>query len=352
MVAQPLNVQCRWGIGWIRAFLTNRRVRVVFRSATSAWYAVRAGTPQGAIISPFCFAVYVEPMSEASIRRQCMLQFFADDVGVAPPAGVHGRLGDACVTKCLDHFHLELRIWKMRLGLLVIVFSLSVPRPIPIYIDNKPLTSVAKGKYLGLVLNSTFTWNGHVEFILARTASSLKTIANNIPATAPRWSVVQQLVRALVLPRISYGMPVFAPTASQSAKLATVIARGLHRMLGVHDNPATTPVLVDNGFLSPELDLLYSRLLCAMPTGCGRRGRPETLPQTPSSLSFARQSSAAAGCISSLAWSVRQNQTSLLSTTSTSSTQSRSPRQHSRNSARPQQHREPALPRSRRTARL
>ncbi len=71
---------------------------------------------------------------------------------------------------------------------------------------------------------------------------------------------MQQLVRALVLPRISYGMPVFAPTAAQSAKLATAVARGLHRMLGVENNPAAMPALVDNGLLSPEYDLQQSAL--------------------------------------------------------------------------------------------
>jgi CTP:molybdopterin cytidylyltransferase MocA len=82
----------------------------------------------------------------------------------------------------------------------------------------------------------------------------MKTIANNLTASSPSWSVVIQLVRALVLPRVTYGMPVFAPTAAQSGKLATIIARGLYLMLEVKDNPSTMAVLVDNALLSPEFD--------------------------------------------------------------------------------------------------
>jgi hypothetical protein len=163
----------------------------------------------------------------------------------------------------MDHVDLEVRVWKLRLGLakcFVIVFALIVPHPLPIYIGDVALRRVEKGKYLGLVLNSTFTWDDHVEFVLARTGASLKTIATHVATTAPRWSVVVQLVRALVLPRISYGMPVFAPTAAQSAKLATAVARGLYRMLGVVGNPASMPVIVDNGLLSPEHEVKLAAL--------------------------------------------------------------------------------------------
>jgi hypothetical protein len=55
-------------------------------------------------------------------------------------------------------------------------------------------------------------------------------------------------------------MPVFAPTAAQSAKLATAVARGLYRLLGVHDNPSTMAVFVDNNLLSPAFDLQLSAL--------------------------------------------------------------------------------------------
>lgn len=246
---------------WIRAFLKGRRVRVVFRSATSAWFDVLAGTPQGAHLSPFMFAVFVEPISR--VRQRCLLQFFADDLGVAPPAGVHGRAGDALVTKTLDHVDLEVRIWKLRLGLkkcFVIVFSRMVPNPIPIFINDYRLARLTKGKYLGLVLNERWEWGDHTAFVLARVGSSLKSIALHVAATSPAWSVVMQLVQALVLPRVTYGMPVYAPTPADSSKLATALARGLYRVLNVPDNPSAMAVLVDNSLLSPEFGLRLAAL--------------------------------------------------------------------------------------------
>jgi hypothetical protein len=85
---QPPLVRSGTAWRWLRAFLCNRRMRVVFRSATSAWFPLRAGTPQGAIVSPFMFAVYVKPISD--VRRQCFLQFFADDLKVSA-ADLHQR---------------------------------------------------------------------------------------------------------------------------------------------------------------------------------------------------------------------------------------------------------------------
>lgn len=73
----------------------------------------------------------------------------------------------------------------------------------------------------------------------------------HVSLTAPTWNVVVELVRSLILPRITYGMPVFAPTAAQSAKIATALTRGLYRLMGIDGNPSTMALLVDNCLLSP-----------------------------------------------------------------------------------------------------
>jgi hypothetical protein len=39
--------------GWLRAFLADRSFRVMEGDCFSDWFAVRAGTPQGAVLSPF-----------------------------------------------------------------------------------------------------------------------------------------------------------------------------------------------------------------------------------------------------------------------------------------------------------
>ena len=49
---------------WIEDYLTNRRNRVIIDGTTSDWKCVTSGVPQGSIIGPILFLVYVNNISE------------------------------------------------------------------------------------------------------------------------------------------------------------------------------------------------------------------------------------------------------------------------------------------------
>ena len=48
---------------WIRNFLTNRRQRVVLRVNCSDWSPVISGEPQGKILGPILFIIYINDIS-------------------------------------------------------------------------------------------------------------------------------------------------------------------------------------------------------------------------------------------------------------------------------------------------
>ena len=63
-------------LNWIAAFLTNRRQRVMLRNGTSGWRRVKSGVPQGSILGPLLFLVYVNDIPD---EIECMAKMFADD---------------------------------------------------------------------------------------------------------------------------------------------------------------------------------------------------------------------------------------------------------------------------------
>ena len=64
---------------WISGFLRGRKQRVCVRGKTSEWSDVRSGVPQGSVLGPLCFLVYVADM-DAEVES--VVQMFADDTKI------------------------------------------------------------------------------------------------------------------------------------------------------------------------------------------------------------------------------------------------------------------------------
>ena len=67
---------------WIEAFLTGRRQRVVLNGACSSWAKVVSGVPQGSVLGPLLFVIYVNDLPDVV---QSSVQLFADDTKIYRP---------------------------------------------------------------------------------------------------------------------------------------------------------------------------------------------------------------------------------------------------------------------------
>ena len=66
-------------LAWIRNFLTSRRQRVVLGSKKSNWQDVTSGIPQGSVLGPILFTIFINDMPE--VVKSCM-KLFADDAKI------------------------------------------------------------------------------------------------------------------------------------------------------------------------------------------------------------------------------------------------------------------------------
>ena len=64
---------------WIRSFLENRRQRVILGNTVSSWRTVTSGVPQGSILGPVLFLIYVNDLPDIVHSTAKM---FADDTKV------------------------------------------------------------------------------------------------------------------------------------------------------------------------------------------------------------------------------------------------------------------------------
>ncbi len=64
---------------WVKDFLTDRQQRVVVNTSSSEWAEVKSGVPQGSVLGPLLFLLYVNELPEI-IQNRCKM--FADDTKV------------------------------------------------------------------------------------------------------------------------------------------------------------------------------------------------------------------------------------------------------------------------------
>ena len=66
-------------IGWIQDFLCNRKQQVVVNGATSEWKPVTSGVPQGSVLGPVFFVIYINDLPN-ELKSNAYL--FADDTKI------------------------------------------------------------------------------------------------------------------------------------------------------------------------------------------------------------------------------------------------------------------------------
>ena len=63
-------------VNFIKSYLSNRRQRVTICGQTSSWLPVEAGVPQGSILGPLLFLIYINDITDNIV---CDIKLFADD---------------------------------------------------------------------------------------------------------------------------------------------------------------------------------------------------------------------------------------------------------------------------------
>ena len=163
---------------WIRAFLTDRRQRVVQNGAKSSWQPVISGVPQGTVLGPLLFLLYINDIVN-NISSE--IRLFADD------CVLYRRIH--CLDDCralqsdIDTLLHWSRTWQMQFNNKK-CYILPVTRKrskigYDYCLGEDRLSEVKSYPYLGITVSSDLRWKEHVMNVSAKANRTLGFVRRN-----------------------------------------------------------------------------------------------------------------------------------------------------------------------------
>ena len=151
---------------WFTSDLSGRRQRVVIDGIVSDLASILAGVPQGSILGPLLFLVYINDI----VRNiNSSIRLFADDTSLYiivenPQSAVHSLNIDLeTINKWATSWLVDFNPTKTTS--LLISRKLNPFTHPPLKMNDIVLTETSKHKHLGLNFSSTCTWTGHINKI-------------------------------------------------------------------------------------------------------------------------------------------------------------------------------------------
>lgn len=221
----------------IRDFLTDRSFRYRIEGTLSEPHPIRAGVPQGSVLSPTLYSLFTNDVPK---HPKVQLGLFADDTAIyvthPKPAVIRRYLQEAITAlgQWFTRWRIEVNPDKSQ----AIVFHPSDRRLTsdvePVRLFGSPIPWVAKAKYLGVTLDKKLNFRSHIKtvrdranFILGR----LSPMVNKFSKMSLRNKLT--LYKTCVRPVMSYASVVFAHVSEARLKPLQVIQnKFLRRALG------------------------------------------------------------------------------------------------------------------------
>ena len=194
-------------LNWISDYLDNRKQKVVIKSCHSNTKLITAGVPQGSVLGPLLFLIYVNDRSD---RLLSLTRLFADDSSLFYSA--------SSIQDIEGIINYDLRIlgnwaaqWLIKFNPLKTVaelFTLKHVYSFPhLVFENTQIEFVENHKHLGLTLSNTGKWNCHIDNI-AKTSSKILGIMRQLKYTLSR-AALNQIYISYVLPVLEYSSVVW-----------------------------------------------------------------------------------------------------------------------------------------------
>lgn len=211
---------------WIEAFLVNRRQRVVIKGSHSEWLPVISGVPQGSVLGPVLFVIYINDLPD-EVKSKIFL--YADDTKVVQQMNNdEDRLG---LQKDLDKLCEWSKTWQLKFNVgkcKVMHFGYSNPH-YGYTMEGRELQEVNNEKDLGVLIDDKLMFSSHVATAVAkanRLLGLIKRCFHNVDMKTLRLLFV-----SIVRPHLEFANVVWHPRFKRDMKMIEQVQHRATRII-------------------------------------------------------------------------------------------------------------------------
>ena len=247
---------------WFRSYLCNRKQYTSLAGCTSPLSNINLGVPQGSVLGPLLFLIYINDIHNAVPDENIYL--FADDSNLFIRGKTKTEImatAAQCLSKLSDWFLAN----KLSLSLdktCFTVFPASKSEDITISLGLNTLQRVHSCKYLGVIIDAELKWTEHIQYVFSKLIKYVG-IFYKLRTKLPVYCL-KSLYFAFVHPHLLYGIELYGNACSTHLEKLAKLNNKILRVLQAADIRTHVTELYAKFFTLPVNELYKLQMATVM----------------------------------------------------------------------------------------
>ena len=272
-----LQKLCHYGIRgnalkWFTSYLSNHRQYVTYKGVASVMKGISYGVPQGSILGPFLFLIYINDL--CSMCKYTTPILFADDTNLfcrSPDI----KTMESNINNELTEISLWLKVYKLSLNIKKIHYMVFSKKKTPrnelrLQIDGEAINEVYKTKFLGVIIDNKLNWKDHISYICGNIARGIGKIIK--ASNFLNKNGLMALYYSFVYPYLIYCNHIWGSTYKTNLRRLVILQNKVVRIIS-HVKPRNSagPLLpwIINAFIHVNKDDMIFGYMCISMGCCG-----------------------------------------------------------------------------------
>ena len=213
---------------WIQAFLSNRTQAVRIGSSLSSTCCVTSGVPQGSVLGPLLFNLYVNDITD-NFDKNISVKLFADDVKLYTE--LSNLFSADCFQTHLNYIQSWSLTWQINISYCKCnILQIGPSKTLPsFYFSNFQISETTLVKDLGIYIDPKLKFKSHINDIARRSKQRSSLIFRCFLSRDT--SNFLQAYKVYIRPLLEYDSPVWSPSQVHLINIIEDVQRSFTRRL-------------------------------------------------------------------------------------------------------------------------